>query len=113
MMAELSATNSPDIHSVCMLSSIGLRIQAKSERCASLTTSATICRQHETGIQADSEEALLPHIDLKQQLQGLGAAPIQAGDLTYQQQACPAAGSGLRGHADKLRAWPVQRAPQG
>ena len=57
------APNSPDIHNVCMLSSIGLRIQAKSDRCASFTTSATICRQHKTGINADSEDVLLPHID--------------------------------------------------
>ena len=57
------ATDSPDIHCVCVFSSIGLRIQAKSERCASFTISATICRQHEIGINADSEEVLLPHID--------------------------------------------------
>ena len=59
-----TATNPPDIHSVCVFSSIGLRIQAKSERVASFTISATICMQHRSQIKADSEDVLLPHIDL-------------------------------------------------
>ena len=112
-MAELSATNSPDIHSVCMLSSIGLRIQANSERCTSFFTSAISCRQHETGVKADGEEILLPQVGVGQKLQRLGAALSQAGDCTHKQQACPAAGSILREQADKLPAWPELRAPQG
>ena len=65
MTAELVATDAPDIHCVCKVSSIGLRIQAKSERCTSFFTSAINCRQHKIGVKADSEEDPLPQVDVK------------------------------------------------